>query len=68
MRDYEALTAEWYDLLETLRCGETDLDGFKRLIFDTYHFFENRPQRERCTPQQTGNVQVHHPGLPFDVP
>ena len=40
MRDYEELTAEWFDLLETLRCGEPDLDAFKRLIFDTYHFLK----------------------------
>ena len=40
MRDYEALIAEWYDLLEILRCDEPNLDGFKCLIFDTYHFLK----------------------------
>ena len=40
MRDYEALTAEWYDLLEILRCDELDLDEFKCLIFGTYHFLK----------------------------
>ena len=41
MRDYEELTAEWDDLLETLRCGHADLDSVKHLIFDTYHFLKN---------------------------
>ena len=41
MRDYEELTSEWEELLEVLRCGQTDLDAVKHLIFDTYHFLKS---------------------------
>ena len=40
MRDYEELTAEWEEILETLRCSEQDLDAVKNLIFDTYWFLK----------------------------
>ena len=40
MRDYEELTTEWEELLETLRCGIQDLDAVKHLIFDTYWFLK----------------------------
>lgn len=41
MRDYNELTVEWEELLETLRCGEPDLEAIKHLIFDTYHFLKS---------------------------
>ena len=41
MRDYKQLTTEWEELLETLRCGEPDLDDVKHLIFDTYWFLKS---------------------------
>ena len=41
MRDYEELTSEWEELLEVLRCGQTDLDAVKHFIFDTYHFLKS---------------------------
>lgn len=40
MRDYEELTTEWEELLETLRCGKPDLETVKHLIFDTYHYLK----------------------------
>ena len=40
MRDYNELTVEWEELLETLRCGEPDLEAIKHLIFDTYIFLK----------------------------
>lgn len=41
MRVYNVLTVEWEELLETLRCGEPDLEAIKHLIFDTYHFLKS---------------------------
>ncbi len=40
MREYDELTAEWQELLETLRCGEPDLNAVNHLIYDTYHFLK----------------------------
>lgn len=41
MKDFEQLTAEWEELLETLRCGEPDLEAIKLLIFDTYWYLKS---------------------------
>lgn len=40
MKDFDELTAEWEELLETLRCGKPDLETVKHLIFDTYRFLK----------------------------
>ena len=43
MKTYEEIAEEWSDLVEILRYKDDppDVEAFKRLIFETYHFSRN---------------------------
>lgn len=45
MKDYDSIyddiTAQWDELLETIRWGIVDLDKVKHLIYDTFYYIKN---------------------------